>query len=158
MIIVAFFWGTTFVLVKDINNLVVKINTEQIQAVYLTRHLQYMLGFGETLQTFAEAKTVAQYPPDMRAGFSNMFIYCSIVEPQIVGDSMEPLLRIVPVEGRFGDIVERVYNNPHYVGCLSKSIGSISISIKDDRNQLVPYQFGKVLVNLHFRKKRLLLL
>jgi len=141
---------------KILKRTTLKLNTDLVARLYMTKHLQYMLGFGDQLMTFTGKKTVAEYPPDCQGGFSNMYVYSSVVSPQIVGNTMAPLLRVVPIEGKFGQNVERLYNTPHYIPCLSKSIDSINISIKDDVDQLVPFQNGKCIVKLHFRKKRML--
>ncbi len=45
----------------------------------------------------------------------------------------------------------------HYVPVVAKEVDRIQIDIKDDSNLSVPFQFGKTVVKLHFRKKRALL-
>jgi hypothetical protein len=35
-------------------------------------------------------------------------VYCPLVEPRMVGDAQVPLLRIVPVAGRDGEMMTRV--------------------------------------------------
>ena len=42
---------------------------------------------------------------DLRRGFESLYVYSSIVEPRIVGDKIAPLLRIVPITGRHGEMV-----------------------------------------------------
>ena len=125
----------------------------KIQSVQLSERLQYMLGFDIA---HLKNKTYAKYIPDMKNGFYSLYIYCDVVEPQIVGDSIVNLLRTVHISGKHEDIVERLYHTPHYVPVNKKEIDRVSIEIKDDRDQLVPFDFGKVVVKLHFRKKRLL--
>jgi len=139
---------------KVLKRVSLKLNTDVVVRLYMTKHLQYILGYGDQTMSFMAKKNMAEYPPDCQGGFSNIFIYCSGIEHQIVGNTLVPLLRVVPVTGSFGDIIERIYDNPHYVGCLTKSTDSINITIKDDRNELVKFQFGKIILKLHFRKKR----
>ena len=114
--------------------------------VVLPPLLQYMLGF----EAYGVRKgTVARYPPDLRGGIDALFVYSDIVEPQIVGDTKAPILRIIPVSGSFTDIVDRVFVAPHYVPVLNKQFSSVRITIKTDQDRLVPFQFGKVIVKLH---------
>ena len=114
--------------------------------------MQYMLGFKE--KVFSKT-TVAEYPPDLRAGIDNLYVYCDLCQPQIVGDTMEPLLRILPVIGNYGDVIHRVFSAPHYIGVLHRDFSAVRISIKTDRNENVPFAFGKTVAKLHFRRKRI---
>jgi hypothetical protein len=91
---------------------------------------------------------------DLRRGFYSLFIYCSIVEHSIVGDSMVPLLRTVNVEGKEGTMAHRVYQNVQYVPVMLKHFDTIEIDIKDDTGRSVPFQRGRVIVVLHFRPKQ----
>ena len=111
-----------------------------------------MLGFENA--NLYNNKEIAKYIPDLRGGFYSLHVYCSVVEPQIIGQVLAPLLRCVHVDGNHGDIVEKLFNSPHYVPVLPTEIDYLQIDIKDDRNQFVPFDFGKTVVKLHFRKKR----
>ena len=81
-----------------------------------------------------------------------MYIYCNIVENQIVGDSLVPLLRIVNVQGRRWEVIDRIYDSPHYCNLQQKDITSIEINIRNDIGELVSFEFGHVVVKLHFKK------
>jgi hypothetical protein len=118
--------------------------------ILLSETLAYIMGFKFRVFT---GKGFADHPPDFRGGIDSLYVYCDLVEPQIVGDSMEPLLRILPVSGKYGDIVHRVFDSPHYVNVLQKEFSSVSITIKTDRDLPVPFRFGKSVVKLHFRRK-----
>jgi hypothetical protein len=125
---------------------------KKIKCLELSNKLQYMLGF-ENSGIYEETET-AKYIHDLRGGFYSLFVYCSLVEPQIVGNVTAPLLRNVHIEGKNGDIVEKIFTTPHYVPVNSKEVNHIEIDIKDDNNQSIPFQFGKTVVKLHFRKKK----
>ena len=110
----------------------------------------YMLGF-ET--NYLLGTTVAKHSPDLRGGIDSLYVYCDICEPQIVGNTMERLLRIIPVKGTYGDIVMETFPLPHYINVLHKSFSTINVSIKSDTDSPIPFSFGKCVVKLHFRKK-----
>ena len=120
--------------------------------IELSPLVQYMLGFK---QSVIRTTTVADYPPDMRAGIDSLYVYCNLCQPQIVGDTMEPLLRILPVTGEYGSVIHRVFSAPHYIGVLHRDFSAVEISIKTDRNANVPFAFGKIVVKFHFRRKRI---
>ena len=126
--------------------------------IAVAEKLRYMLGFkASDIENFNTASAVivkASYPPDLRAGFDCMYIYCNIVSNQIIGDAMAPLLRVVPVEGKPDDILCRTYSNPHYVPVQKFEFDSIDIAIKDDQDKFVGFLYGKVVLKLHFRRKK----
>ena len=140
---------------STLKRMVFKSQPDLIKRVLLSDQLRYMMGY-DTLSL--EGKTVwGKYNPDMRNGFYSLYVYCDIVEPQMVGNTIVPLLRTVHIDGKHEDIMEKLYQSPHYVPINKKQIERISIEIHNDRDQLVPFDFGKVLVKLHFRKKRVLI-
>ena len=89
---------------------------------------------------------------DLRRGFESPYVYSSIVEPRIVGDKIAPLLRIVPITGRHGEIVTTRFDHVQYIPVLSREFGSVETEIRDDVGRPVPFERGKVTVTLHFRR------
>lgn len=133
----------------------VKKDPAQIKKVKFSSRLQYMLGLGPGDITGYGVS--GEYIPDLRGGFYSLYVYCSLVEPQIVGNETTPLLRLVNIEGSYGSICEKIFQTPHYVPIITKELTKIDIEIKDDNAQLVPFDFGKTIVKLHIRKRRPLL-
>ncbi len=91
---------------------------------------------------------------DMRRGFHSMFVYCDIVEHEIVGDHKVPLLRTVNVNGDEGEMIDRIYQTVQYVPLQRRQFDTIEIAIKDDTGAAVPFQSGRVIVTLHFRMRK----
>ena len=89
---------------------------------------------------------------DLRRGFESLYVYSSIVEPRIVGDKIAPLLRIVPISGRHGEMVTARFDHVQYIPLLSREFGSVETEIRDDTGRPVPFERGKVTVTLHFRR------
>ena len=145
---------------KDsINRFAVKRKGDPGVICKLSSRLQYILGFDTTEVLTGERDEllkIAEYPPDLRAGFTSIFVYCNLVAPQVVGDSSAQVLRVVNIKnGEFGENVEKEFTNPHYVPLLTKDFSSVEINIKDDGGNLVAFEYGKVIVKLHFRRCRL---
>lgn len=91
---------------------------------------------------------------DVHGGFYSLYIYCNLVEPQMVGDGLVPLLRIVPIRGKSGDLITRTYENVNYHPLQQKQFDTVELDIRDDTGQPVPFERGKLVVTLHFRKRR----
>ena len=121
----------------------------------MSEQLQYMLGY-ET-RVLKEDGEEAKYPPDLKAGIATLYVYSNIIEPQIVGNTCVPLLRIVHVHGIPGEFIEKIYTSPHYLPVIVKDLETINIAIKSDSGQFIGFNSGKTVVQLHFRKKHLLL-
>lgn len=125
----------------------------------LSKRLAELLGFDhEKVYTYRyyDVKQLVRYskhPINLQYMFETMYIYCSIVENQIIGNTVAPLLRIIDLQDKFKSIINRVYDTPHYVPVLLKDISAIEINIKTDMNEFVPFEFGKVVIKLHFRRR-----
>jgi len=78
-------------------------------------------------------------------------LYCDIIQPQYVGDALVPLLWIVTVEGKDGQQVNKSFLHPQYVPVSRKQFQTIEVNIKRDIGETVPFEFGRVLLTLHFR-------
>jgi hypothetical protein len=128
------------------------IDNTNLEGVMISKQLQYLLGFDKIYLKSSSKITRAKYPPALRGGIDSLFVYCDIISPQIIGDSLEPLLRVVPITGAHGDNVDKVFLAPHYVPVLQKQFQSIEISINTDQDEPIKFQFGKSFVKLHFRK------
>ena len=96
----------------------------------------------------------AEHVVQMDQGFDTIYVYTDVVESRIVGDSVAPLLRALPVGGRHGETVSDRFTNIHYVPLLYSHFKSIEIDIRDDIGRRVPFEYGRVTVTLHFRRCR----
>ena len=90
---------------------------------------------------------------DLRRGFESLYVYSSMVEPRVVGDKIVPLLRIVPITGRHGEMVTTRFDHVQYIPVMSREFGTIETEIRDDTGRPVPFERGKVTVTLHFRRR-----
>ena len=136
----------------------VSLNVDKdAKRVELGAQLAYVLGF-DVGGKFQPGENIARYPPDLRGGIDSIFIYCNILEPQIIGNTKAPLLRTVGVSGDYGQIVEKIFDLPHYIPLLQRSFSTIKISIYSDQGRPIPFMFGKCIAKLHFRQNRRTLL
>jgi hypothetical protein len=92
--------------------------------------------------------------PQPKTGRYSLFVYTDIIRGIHVGDSISNLLRMVdiPTDSKFGDQVSFRYEKPEYKRLASNQISSIQMYIKDDCGSDIPFEFGRTIVTLHFRK------
>ena len=91
---------------------------------------------------------------NMTQGFNTLYVYTDIVESRIVGDTLATLLRALSISGRHGDILSDRFTNIHYVPLLCSTFHSIEVDIRDDMGRRVPFEYGRVTVTLHFRRRK----
>lgn len=135
------------------NKHIQKIRSEVTQGARLSifGRLATLLGFEDGCNLTGinlAPRTVDVHP------FHSLFVYTNIIQYSTVGDVRAPLLRIVNVEGNYGDIVAKIYDNPHYVPLKQKMIDTIEIDIRDDTGESIPFINGRVIIKLHFRQQR----
>lgn len=109
-----------------------------------------MLGFSRDV-TLSQT-TTAEREADLDLGFHNLYVYCDVVQPQVVGDTQVPLIRIVPVEGKDGERVSRSFLTPQYLPVNRKQLETIEVNIRRDTGDKIPFESGRVLVTLHFKR------
>ena len=129
-----------------------KINVPKGEYILITGEITTTLGLKQ--DTLIEKKTLSPFVADVNGGFSSMYVYTDIVDPQFVGDVKVPLLRIVNTQGNYGDNVNVSFRYMQYVPIKVKSFETIEINIQDDNNENVSFGFGKSIVTLHFKQSR----
>ena len=114
--------------------------------------MAYMLGF--TPKQIISKTTTGDRQVDLEYGFHDLFVYCDLIQSQYLGDALVPLLRIVPVEGEVGQRVSKSFVRPQYLPVSRKQFETIEVNIKRDTGESVPFEFGRVLLTLHFRQSQ----
>lgn len=120
----------------------------------LSNDLSQILGFGNERKLVSQS----QYSPfvsDLSGGMQCLYVYSDIVSFQIVGDTKARLLKVLPVEGKHGDTIYRSFDVPTYYPVGTKEFQDINIDIRDGSGRKIQFQRGRVVVNLHFRKRQL---
>ena len=112
--------------------------------------LSIILGFGGK-DVMLKKTTESPYVADLTT-VSTIYVYCDIVQPQIVGDTSAQLLKSIPAKGKFGDIIAKTFTNIQYVPIRMKSFEAVEVLLRNDTGDPVPFERGKVVITLHFRK------
>lgn len=130
----------------------VTIKTKEKCSVLLHEGLAELLGFYPGVY---EGVVESPFIADPKASFPVIYVYCDLVDPQIVGDVQAPLLKIVKVEGRDGETVNAHYARPHYVPVIRQHFQTIQVETRLQSGDLVPFERGKVILVLHFRMRQI---
>jgi hypothetical protein len=89
---------------------------------------------------------------DIEGGVHALYVYCDVLENVPVGDTEAPLLRAVEATGKMGENVHRTFDPPRYIPVQKKHFDSILVYIRTDTGEPVPFEGGKVVASLHFRR------
>ena len=106
-------------------------------------------------------KTIGQFPIDLTGGCNTIFVYCSLVQNEILGDSRIALLRAIPLTERpaTGNQQQQQQNvgtfgNLQWRRVVKSSIESLSVALRNETGQLVPFlNRGRTNLTLHFRQR-----
>jgi hypothetical protein len=112
--------------------------------------MSLILGFGGK-EVKIDKTGESPYVTDLST-FTSIYTYCNIIQPQIVGDTSAQLLRSIPVEGKYGDIITKTFTNIQYVPVQTKSFEEVKILLRNDTGDPVPFERAKVITTLHFRQ------
>lgn len=110
----------------------------------------------EMNSTEEEIQLSSVYPFVLQSEVPNqMYVYTDVIEPNFIGDSIAPLLRIVKIEhGTSDNHVATTFTNPYYIPVLKREFETIDINIRDDIGRTIPFLSGKLNVRLHFRRRQ----
>ena len=120
----------------------------------MSDELQHYMGFD--LKRFTDQQaygTIAERAFDVNRGLNLMYVYCDVASHAIVGDTKTPLLRVCNVAGRHGEVVRHTYEQPHYVPVGRREFDTIEIAINNELGEPMPFEYGKSVVTLHFRRR-----
>jgi len=153
--------------IQDGNNMPKNINTAEIKydkrtnrvifntsarvLFMMSQKLATILGFDDHIQIETHGKdTVGLNAPDILGGMHHIFVYCDIIERQVVGDSYVPLLRMVNIKGAEGAAVTETIR-PYYLPVCISDFDTISIELCSEYGEKIPFDYGQSTVVLHFR-------
>ena len=143
------------------NNITFSFNprTHKVKVTLATKHcvglygqLAKILGFGGGGDLKILKSKESPYVAELQS-ITSIYVYCNIVQPQIVGNTMVLLLRTTPVGGNSGDVIAKTFTNIQYVPVQTKSFEDIEILLRTDTGDPVPFECGKVIATLYFRKQ-----
>lgn len=91
---------------------------------------------------------------DLNENFKSVYVYCDLVSARQVGDTMAPLLRIVPMKDKKREVVHHIFEKPHYIPLSRLQFNAIEILLTTDMGKTIAFSSGSTIVTLHFRRKR----
>ena len=84
---------------------------------------------------------------------TNILVYCNIVQPQIVGDKLIPLVAIVPYQKTSESYDETFYavENIHYIPVQTKAFQNVKVHLRSSTEEPIPFEHGRAAITLHLK-------
>jgi len=136
---------------EHLNTIQVKTD-EIISSLYLSPMLALQLGFEPNIDLMKIKQ--AQKQPYLDIGYpQQVFVYTDIIQPQYVGDTKAPLLRIVAMaDTNHGKVQTVTFQNVHYLPLAKLNFDTIETLLKDHAGRDLPFASGTLTVTLHFTR------
>lgn len=122
---------------------------DPVKEIKLSRHFAYLLGYENV---HLKSNSEAEHP--VHHGNELMYIYCNIIDFQIVSNTQGQLLKIVNLHGKYGESIEVTFNRPQYMTVLGNYCDLVKIEAKNDFDKVINFHSGRITLVLHFRPKR----
>jgi len=127
------------------------IGFTQDQEIFRDKNMSYYGRVGEEVNMDTWT-LIAKRSMKLTRDLETLFIHCNIIEPQIIGSKLLPVLRITPSKGLRNETVSVNYDKPHYVNLSLCTIQSILIEIYPAYSEHpIPFE-SEVILKLHFKK------
>ena len=100
-------------------------------------------------------KNMFKFNVNLHHIFRSVYVYSDIASFTFIGDTVVPLLRIVPFfhNSKTG-YVYKEFKTLHYVSVSKSVLDQVHITIKTKNCIAVPFVTGKTFLKLHFRRKK----
>lgn len=128
-------------------------------AFHFSTVLNKILGFTHSSSMVVKEGVIyaGQRPASLTNGIPDMFfVYTDISESYITGDVHTPLLRVVPFAAtdnyNYGSVKIKSFSPPRYVPLLRTSFQTITIDIRDEFGEPIPFEYGTLTVTLQFKR------
>ena len=84
---------------------------------------------------------------------TNILVYCNIVQPQIVGDKLIPLVATVPYQKTSESYDETFYavENIHYIPVQTKAFQNVKVHLRSSTEEPIPFEHGRATITLHLK-------
>ena len=84
---------------------------------------------------------------------TNILVYCNIVQPQIVGDRLIPLVATVPYQKTSESYDETFYavENIYYIPVQTKAFQNVKVHLRSSTEEPIPFEHGRATITLHLK-------
>ncbi|GFR03771.1 uncharacterized transposon-derived protein F54H12.3 [Trichonephila clavata] len=126
----------------------VKIHIPDTSAVTFQDGLKDLLGLKQS--TLHGGTHISDYQLELDGGITEIYVCTDIIESHFVGDTIAPLLRIIPAMSTKEDQIVINYQRPLYLPLRQNYIDCIEVELKSSSGDGIIFTSGKSLLVLSF--------
>ena len=131
-------------------------NERQVRIVF-PNQFAHILGLDQTMigKPIGNEENMFKFNVNFHHNFRSLYVYSDIASFPFIGDTVAPLLRIVPFShnSKTG-YVYKEFKTLHYVSVSTSVVDQVHITIKTENGSVVPFVTGKTILKLHFRRMK----
>ena len=120
---------------KELDRVKITTTMSGIVNIHFSHDLAIQLGFDPYEKDLIN-NLAGIWPPNIAMGLpKQMYVYCDLIEPQMIGDTTAPLLKIVNIDREnyiHGGETTVHYTSPHYVPVMKGTFETIEIDLRKD--------------------------
>ena len=135
-----------------------KMDTPKVQHAEITLNgdVARLLGFMNGTVIAKGASLTSTFAATPSGGLHQMYLYADCIHPQPHPDGDVNILRTIAIDGEpHRDYVSKRFLKVYYYPLKPHTVTTIKFDILDDTGKHIGFDAGKVLVVLHFRKRKL---
>jgi hypothetical protein len=122
--------------------------------IVITLHtaLSHVLGLPLVINNSQEGEK----PINLNMHTQSIYVYCDIIDDQLVGGKSWKLLRFLPSEIKtFGRIIAETFDTPQYLPVKTKHFQCLHIKLCNQDTDVIKFTRGISVVQLHFKLARI---
>lgn len=131
---------------------------DQFIMLFKSEDLSNTLGIRDTICcTLGNNRAVeGTYPVDIQGGRHTIFLYCDLIQNEILGDVQTALLRVIPLhQTDSAATCYRSFNKLQWKRLSKTNFQSVTISLCDESGQPMPFvSIGRTNLTLAFRQRK----
>lgn len=140
---------------KKMDRVKITIMADGISNLHFSHELALQLGF-DPYEKAGTNNLTGLWSPNLPMGLpTHMYVYCDLIEPQMIGDTTAPLLKIINIDRDnyiHGAHKTVHFTSPHYVPVMKGTFETIDIDLREHTGKKASFIFGTSYVKLHFKR------
>jgi hypothetical protein len=124
--------------------------------VVFTTFISEILGFivdTEAKTVFENEEYTGLKRVDIKAGHKLLLIYSNVVQESLIGNTRAPILRILAITGKDGELITHPFPTILYKDLKLSHLSPMTISIRNETGASFRFRSGIVMVALHLTLK-----
>ena len=135
----------------------ISAQNERLVRLLFPKQFAQILGLDSSFveKPIGNEQNVFKFNAKLNYNFSNFYVYSDIASFTFIGDTVAPILRVVPFQSKSDSyFFYKEFKTLHYVSVSKSIVDQVHITLKTENGMIVPFVTGKTILKLHFCRKK----